>query len=266
MAKQLWAWIAIITGIQLGVCSVAEAGTVTWSVKSNTGAVVCQGSGTNSVNLPATCGNDLDFIGSGGTAKIEAIDSGTNDILQLLFTRIAARKNITNYVLTFDHTFAPGPTKGDYTPIYYRTHMYGTYISGTAPANKISVTSTIEHPVGTPALNASVQPAPPPQVNFSYYQSPSTSGNWNQNRKIIVKVTFSLENTRYVNFGAGRFVKVSAQTYPDPQNDEVSRGAVSTRTLSDIQSEIQQSIESGDTACIGVALPDGSCAGIHISK
>lgn len=266
MVKQLWAWMSIIIGIQLGVWSVAEAGTVTWSVKSNTGAVVCQGSGTNSVNLPATCGNDLDFIDSGGTAKIEAIDSGTNDILQLLFTKIVAKKNIANYVLTFDHTFAPGPKKTDYTPIYYRTHMYGTNISGTAPANRISVTSTIEHPVGTPVLNASVQPAPPPATNFSYYQSPSTSADWDQNRKIIVRVTFSLENTKYVNFGVGRFVKVSAQTFPDPPEDEGSLKPGSTRSFSEIQSEVQQMIESGDTACIGVALPDGSCAGIHVSK
>ncbi len=265
MAKQLWAWMAIMIGIQLGVWSVAEAGTVTWSVKSNTGAVVCQGSGTNSVNLPATCGNALDFVDSGGTAKIEAIDSGTNDILQLLFTRIVAKTNITNYVLTFDHTFAPGPTKTDYTPIYYRTHMYGASISGTAPANKISVTSTIEHP-GTPALHASVQPAPPPLSNFNYYQSPSTSGDWNQNRKITVNVTFSLQNTKYVTFGAGRFVKVSAQTFPDPPDDEVSPKPGLTRSLSEIQSEVQQMLESGDTACIGVALPDGSCAGIHVLK
>ncbi len=263
MIRQEWALMAILSGIQLGVCSVAESGTITWSVKSNAGAVVCNGSGTNSVNLPAACGSDLDFVGSGGTARIEAIDTGTNDILQLLNTKIVAKKKVTDYVLTLDHTFSPGPTKSDYPTIYYRTHMYGTNISGTAPANKISATSTIEHPVGTPSLNASVQPAPPPQSNFNYYQSPYTNGDWNQNRKIILNVKFSLENTKYVNFGAGRFVKVSAQAFPDPQDEE---GSGPEANPEGIMSEIQRLIENGGAACIGVSVPDGSCAGIHVTK
>lgn len=260
MNKQTWAWAGVLLTIQLGVCSLAEAGTVTWSVK-NGGTVVCQGTGSNTANLPATCGSDLDFVGSGGTARIEAIDTGTNDILQLVNTKIVAKKDLTDYVLSFDHTFAPGPTKQDYSPIYYRTHMYGTYISGTAPANKITVTSTVEHPVGTALLNAAPTPAPPPQLNFNYYASPSTDTAMDQNRKIIVNVKFSLQNTKYINFSSGRFVKVTAQSFPDPPDSE--RPQADSGSL---LSEIEQMIESGGTVCVGVSLRDGSCAGIHVVK
>lgn len=253
-------WAGVILAVQLGVCSLAESGTVTWSVK-NGGTVVCEGTGNNTANLPATCGSDLDFVGSGGTARIEAIDTGTNDILQLMNTKIVAKKNLTDYVLTFDHTFTPGPTKNDYSPIYYRTHMYGTYISGLAPDNKITVTSTVEHPVGTPLLNAAPTPAPPPQLNFNYYDSPNTTTDMNGDRKIIVKVKFSLQDTKYINFGVGRFVKVIAQSFPDPPDSE--RPQVDSSSL---LSEVEHMIESGGTACVGVSLRDGSCAGIHIVK
>ena len=263
MNKTSWGFAGVLLVIQLGFCAISEAGTVTWSIKTSGNTVVCSGNGNDTVNLPAACGADLDFQASGGTARIEAIDSGTNDILQLVNTRIVAKKNLTDYVLTFDHTFAPGPTAQDYSPIYYRTHMYGTTISGNLPANKITVTSTVEHPVGTPLLNAATMPAPPPQANFNYYVSPGTNTAMNQNRKIIVKVKFSLQNTKYINFGSGRFVKVSAQVYPDLDEEMPDQGAGNSSAL---MSEVQRIIENGGTACLGLSLSDGGCAGVHIVK
>src|SRR5262245_37458421 len=108
MNKQTCACAGILLAIQLGVCSLAEAGTVTWTVK-NGSTTVCQGSGVGTAYLPANCGSDLDFVTSGtsGSARIEAIDTGTNDLLQLVNTKIVAKKNLTGYVLTFDHTFIP---------------------------------------------------------------------------------------------------------------------------------------------------------------
>lgn len=268
MNNTSWGFAGVLLVIQLGFFAISEAGTVTWSVKTSGGTVVCEGSGSGTANLPATCGADLDFQASGTTARIEAIDTGTNDLLQLVNTRIVAKKNLTDYVLTFDHTFAPGPTMLDYTPIFYRTHMYGTNISGNLPANKITVTSTVEHPVGTPLLNAAPTPAPPPQINFNYYDSPSTNTAMNQNRKIIVKVKFSLENTKYINFGSGRYVKVSAQINPDPGTippDDTIPGQ-NAGTTSALLSEVQRMIENGGTVCLGLSLSDGGCAGVHIVK
>ena len=263
MNKTSWVFIGVLLVIQLGFCAISEAGTVTWSVKTSGGTVVCSGEGNGTANLPATCGADLEFQASGGTARIEAIDAGTNDILQLLNARIVAKKDLTDYALIFDHTFAPGPTKNDYTPIYYRTHMYGTSMSSFDPAvNKITVTSTVEHPVGVPLLNAALTQAPPPQVNFSYYASPSTTTAMDQNRKIIVKVTFSLQNTKNINFGGSRFVKVSAQAFADPPPDD-GQGAENTSAL---LSGIQRMIENGGKACLGLSLSDGSCAGVQIVK
>jgi hypothetical protein len=256
-----WVFAAVVMVAQLGISPLSEAGTVTWSVKTNTNTTVCQGSGSSTANLPATCGTDLQFTGSGGTAKIEAIDSPANDILRLVNTKIVAQKTLTNYVLTFDHTFDPGPTSSDYTPIYYRTQMYGTYISGTAPANKITTASTVEHPVGTALLNVALQTAPPPQLNFNYYASPFTTTNMTGPRKIIVKVTFSLAIGKYVEFGNGKFIKVSAQSIPDvsnaPQDDE------SVVSLKDLQKILK---EGEPVACMGITLPDGGCAGIEVKE
>lgn len=238
MNNTSWGFAGVLLVIQLGFCGISEAATVTWSVKTSGGNVVCSGSGIGTANLPAVCGANLQFQASGGTARIEAIDTGTNDTLQLVNTKIVAQSDLTDYVLTFDHTFVPGPKFADYHPIYYRTQMYGTNISGNAPANKITVTSTVEHPVGTPLLNAAPTPAPPPLINFSYYVSPSTSTAMDQNRKIIVKVKFSLENTGYINFGSGRFVKVSAQAYPDPPDGVGNiprQGAENTSPTSEVQ-------------------------------
>jgi hypothetical protein len=254
-----WGIAATVLVGHLGICSIAEA--ITWSVTDNGGTVVCNGSGGGTVNLPASCGADLQFMASSGTAKIEAVDIGTNDILRLVNTKILAQRTLTNYVLTFDHTFAPGPTSSDYTPIYYRTQMYGTYISGPAPANKITTASTVEHPVGTALLNVALQTAPPPQLNFNYYASPFTTTNMNQDRKIIVKVTFSLAIGKYVEFGTGKFIKVSAQTNPDvrgtPEDDE---SVVSLKDLQKIHKE------GGRVACMGITLPDGGCAGIEVKE
>lgn len=247
-----WGIAAVVLVAHLGIYSVAEA--ITWSVKTNGGVVVCQGNGTPTANLPANCGSDLQFVASGAAAKIEAIDGGNNDILHLINTKIVALKNLTDYVLAFDHTFAPPPTINEMNPMYYRTRMFGTYISGSAPANKITVTSTVEHPVGTPLLSVALQSAPPPQLNFDYYASPFTTTNMNQNRKIIVNVKFSLQNTKYINFGTGRFIKVSAQDFPDPRDTE-GESAISL-------SEIQKILEESDgIGCIGLSLPGGNCAG-----
>jgi hypothetical protein len=256
-----WGIAATVLVGHLGLCSIAEA--ITWSIQNNGGTVVCNGSGGGTVNLPANCGADLQFIssGSGGVARIEAADSGANDSLRLVNTKILAQTTLTNYVLTFDHTFTPGPTSSDYTPIYYRTQMYGTYISGTAPANKITTASTVEHPVGTALLNVALQTAPPPQLNFNYYASPFTTTNMTQNRKIIVKVTFSLAIGKYVEFGTGKFIKVSAQTNPDvrdtPEDDE------SVVSLKDLQKILK---EGRPVACMGITLPDGGCAGIEVKE
>lgn len=265
MKKRWWVFIAVLLVIQLGFFAISEAGTVTWSVKNSGGTVVCEGTGSGTANLPATCGTDLDFLASGNPARIEAIDTGTNDILQLVNTKIVAKMNLTDYVLTFDHTFAPGPTKEDYTPIYYRTHMYGT-ISGAAPANKITVTSTVENPVGTVLLNAAPAPAPPP-LAFDAWTSPSTDTAMAGERKIVVKVKFSLQNTKNINFPGGRFVKVSAQTSPDPPDGyEGPRSPQGAGNTSALLSEVQRMIADGGSACLGLSLSDGGCAGIHIVK
>jgi hypothetical protein len=262
MKKRWWVFITILLVIHLGLFTNSEAGTVTWSVKNSGGTVVCSGTGNGTANLPATCGTALDFQGSGGTARIEAIDTGTNDILHLVNTKIVAKTNLTDYLLTFDHTFVPGPTSGDYTPIYYRTRMFGT-ISGAAPANKITVISTIEHPVGTVLLTAAPTPAPPP-LAFDVWLSPSTTTAMTGNRKIIVKVKFSLQSTKNINFPGGRFVKVSAQISPDdpPGRDPEPK----PEDTNDLLLQVQRMIENGGTACIGLSLSDGGCAGIHIVK
>lgn len=262
MKKRWWVFITILLVIHLGLFANSEAGTVTWSVKNSGGTVVCSGTGNGTVNLPATCGTALDFQGSGGTARIEAIDTGTNDILHLVNTKIVAKTNLTDFLLTFDHTFAPGPTSGDYTPIYYRTRMFGT-ISGAAPANKITVTSTIEHPVGTVLLTAAPTPAPPP-LAFDVWQSPSTTTAMTGNRRITVKVKFSLQSTKNINFPGGRFVKVSAQITQDPPTEK--EPGQETENTNGLLSQIQRMIENGGAACIGLSLSDGGCAGIHIVK
>lgn len=258
--------MTILLAIQAGTLASSEAGTVTWSVKNSGGTVICSGSGNGTANLPATCGTALEFQDSGGTAKIEANDTATNDLLYLVNTKIVAKTNLTNYLLTFAHTFTPGPSSGDYSPIYYRTHMYGT-ISGASPANKITVTSTVEHPVGTVLLTAAPTPAPPP-LAFNVWHSPSTATAMTGNRKITVKVKFSLENTKNINFPGGRFVKVTAQAVPDcPDDDEAcAEGIGSGNMPSSLLSELKRILENGGTACLGLSLPDESCAGIHIVK
>lgn len=272
MKNRRWMFIIILFAIHSGLLGHSEAGTVTWSVKNSGGTVVCSGSGTDTVNLPATCGLPgnpiaLEFQGSGGTAKIGVSDQDTTDILFLVNTKIVAKMDLTDYILTFDHTFTPGPTSQTYTPIFYRTHMYGT-ISGAAPANKITVTSTVEHPVGTVLLTAAPTPAPPP-LGFNVWDSPSTGTAMTGDRKITVKVKFSLQNTKNINFPSGRFVKVSAQAAPDCPDDaeeECNAGTSSGNMPISLISELKKILENGGNACLGLSLPDKSCAGVHIAK
>lgn len=259
MRNPNWVFLSAVLVILQGVNWVSEAGAVTWSVKDSGGTIICSGSGNPFANLPTTCGASLEFQGSGDTARITSNDTGVNDILELLNTRIFAKQDLTDYVLTFEHTFAPGPTSANYTPIYYRTQMYGTISSVVAP-NKITVTSTVQHPVGTELLNAGPLVHPPPQqLPFNKSQSPSTSTAMNLDRKIIVNVKFSLNTNRYVEFPNNRFVRVIAQPYPDdPAGEDGNVGGPLGRTL--------DSLESGSKACVGLSLPDGGCAGISVTK
>ncbi len=145
--------------------------------------------------------------------------------------------------------------------------MYGT-ISGAAPANKITVTSTVEHPVGTVLLTAAPTPAPHP-LAFNVWHSPSTGTAMTANRKITVKVKFSLENTKNINFPGGRFVKVSAQSVPDCSDDDgedCGPGPDPGNVPSSLLSELKRLLENGGTACLGLSLPNEGCAGIHIVK
>lgn len=262
-------WMVIIIAILLhqGFSGTLEAEAVTWSVKDAAGTVVCNGNQSTPATLPLNCGADLEFQSSGGIARIESIDTGTDDILQLVNTKIVAKKDLVDYVLTFDDTFAPGPSN-EYSPIYYRTQMYGS-ISGNLPNNKIVVTSILEHPVGTVYLTASPTSAPPPQANFNYWDSPFSDSAMNQPRKIIVNAKFSLQKTKYLTFPGGRFIKVSAQPYPDepaPTRGATPETGATGERVDTVISEIQKALERGSKACVGLSLSDGGCAGIYIVK
>ena len=267
MSKRESVLLGVFVVIQLLIIGPTEASALTWAVENSGGTTVCSGNGVATAPLPvlpAMCGTgtDLEFQASSGTATIQAIDDGTNDILQLISTKIVAKKDLQNYVLTFEHTFNPGPTAQDYSPIFYRTHMYGA-TNGTAPNNRILVTSTVEN-AETPPLTATVTPAPPP-LAFNAWDSPSTDTAMIGPRKITVKVTFSLMKDKYINFtGSSRFVRVSAQINPDDPPDSLK--PIQTGSLHTILSDLQGILVSGSKACVGLSLADGSCVGIQIAK
>lgn len=261
MTQSYWRLVTALVVVPLGISWFSEAEALTWSVKNSAGTAICSGTtGT----LPATCGTVLQFQSVGGTARVEAVDGGANDILQLVNTKIVATADVSNYVMTFEHTFAAPPTKSDYTPIYYRTHMYGN-ISNSPTSNSLVVTSTIENPVGTVLLSAGPLSSSSGASSFDIWQSPSAP-DVSGNRRINVNMTFTLANTKYLYFPAGRFVKVSAQSYPDPKPDLTDMPAGDTTALHNLISEVLRVIEGGGSACLGVSLPDSVCSGMYFTK
>ncbi|UVT19960.1 MAG: hypothetical protein H8K03_19615 [Nitrospira sp.] len=266
----------LVTGLLTPLLHAPEAGAINWKVTNLAGTTVyCSGSGAPTANLPATCNANLDFQSSGGTARIEAIDGGTNDILKLVNTKLVAKTTITDYVLTFEHVFVPGPTSVDYSPIYYNTRMNGR-INGASPSNKITLSSALEHPVGTQLFASSAITAQYPTITFDKTVSPtpSTTNVMTGNRKVIVKLKFSIASGQSIEFPATTgYARASAQMNPDdcpdeedgqmgcpPKDETVS--APSTSLLSELQGLLSQ----GSRACLGISLLDGGCIGVQIVK
>lgn len=277
MIRGQFKFLGVLIGALLGpFFQGPEAGAITWSVKNLAGTTTyCSGSGTPTANLPATCNANLDFVSSGGTARIEAIDGGNNDILKLANTKIVAKNTITDYVLTFEHDFAPGPSSAIYTPIYYNTRMKGRF-SGSSASNKITSWSIVEHPVGTPLFISSQLVAPPPNI-FDYQTSPGTPNSMSGTRKVILKVKFSLASGMNIDFPTSSdVVRVSAQMNPDECPDEEDGLACSksehptttkpTNPMTSLLSELSGLLIQGSKACLGISSQDGECIGMQIVK
>lgn len=277
----------LICGLFTPLLQATAASAITWSVTNSAGTTVyCSGTtAASTINLPAICNTNtygnpiLQFAPSSstsGAARIEAIDSGTNDVLKLINTKLLATNTITNYVLTFEHVFAPGPRSTDYSPIYYNTRMNGR-INGSSTSNKITLSSALEHPVGPPPLFASTTvTAQYPAIAFDKVVSPtpSTTNAMTGNRKVIIKLKFSIASGQSIEFPSGTgYARASAQMNPDDCPDETDgevcttpKPEETTTSTTSPLTELQELLNQGSRACLGISLLDGECIGMQIVK
>jgi hypothetical protein len=256
MKKPAWLWILLLAQLISTVATSAwAASNITWKVTDSNGVEKCSGTGTpGQVFIKKDpCGNVSILDGAAGAAKISATDLNA-DILTLNNTKIKANADISNWHLIFERELDSGPTGGNW---WYVTRIVGILDNSDA-GNAISVNTKMFNPLGTLNTDSTLSVTAAEAQPFSKKGGPKVNPALNnQARKIIVDVTFTLKNTKTVDFGyAGAYLQVRAQnTAPDLEE----------RENASLQ-EILQTLSEAGEACLGVRFSDSSCVGVHMLK